>query len=90
MNRHNDPPTDPILRDLNALDRIMAGTEETARRAAEELGGSVSDLAEAVSQIHDILSDLADRVIELEKDVTTLMEERDELKARLERADRTG
>lgn len=89
MNRHNDPPTDPILRDLDGLIRVTDGTEKKASDACDRLGGSIADLAEAVSQIHDILSDLADRVIAVEKDLTTLIEERDDLKARLERADRT-
>jgi methyl-accepting chemotaxis protein len=77
-------PVDPLIAELESIDRLISGTSTQAERASEQLADAINDLKLASEQLVSSMIDLTDRVVELEGEVTTLTEERDELRGRLD------
>jgi hypothetical protein len=81
---NNDPSVDPLITELRSIDRLISTTSAQAERAGESLADAINDLVLAVEQLTSGMIDLTDRVVELEGDVTTLTEERDELRGKMD------
>lgn len=64
--------TDPLVRDMEGVERLLRGTATDASMAGDMITASIQSLVDHSDQLASILTDTIDRLIELEAKVAAI------------------